>query len=204
MAFDRNRNAKLIIPLALAAWLGGIVLSREGVPAWLKAIFVVAFAIAVPVVVFYLFGEAGWRQLARRFRAAEPWPGEWQRCPTGQMALVGVDHPDFRKVKMRFVGGSLSVATSAEALHLSTMFSGLPILSQFFPRLQIPWSAVSRAREFEAPGWFAPGSEPGMLLQAAYDPNYTGKFIELEIGEPTVFVQVPAWILGENLKRILP
>jgi hypothetical protein len=201
MKYDKNRNAKLIIPLALIAWIGGIVLTREGVPTAIAAIFVSAFAVAVPGIVFYLIGEAGWRLLAKRYRATAAQSGEWHRCPTGQMARVGVDHPDFRRVKMRFVG-SLRVATNADALHLSTLVSGVPVLSWFFPSLEIPWAAVSKAHEFEAPGWFTPGSEPGAMLQVAYDPNYTGKFIEMEVGDPPVFIQLPAWILGENLGRI--
>jgi len=202
MKYDRNKNAKVIVPLAIAAWLAGIVVFKGGVGAAFEVVFFVAFVIAVPCVVFYLIGESGWRRLAQRFRATEPYSGEWQLCATGQMALVNVDHADFHKVKMRFVGGSLRVATTPEALHLTTMASGLPVLRWFFPSLQIPWAAVSKAHAFEAPGWFTPASEPGMLLQIAYDPNYTGKFIEMEIGEPPVFIQLPAYILGENFSRL--
>ena len=53
MKYDKYRNAKLIIPLALMAWIGGIVLTREGVPVAIAAIFVSAFAIAVPGAVSY-------------------------------------------------------------------------------------------------------------------------------------------------------
>lgn len=202
MKHDPNRNAKVIIPLALAAWLGGILVFREDVPAVFEIVYVAAFAIAVPVVVFYLIGETGWRALAKRYRASAPFAGTWTLCATGQVALVSVDHPEFHKVKMRFVGGSLRVAITADALHLTTMLSGLPVLRWFFPSLQIPWAAVSKAHAFEAPGWFTPPSEPGALLQIAYDPNYTGKFIEMEIGDPTVFVQLPAAILGDAIARL--
>jgi len=202
MNYDRNKNAKVIIPLVLVAWLGGILVFKGGVPAIFEVLFVVAFAVAVPTVVFYLIGEAGWRRLAKGYRASEAYGGEWVMVATGQMALVSVDHADFHKVKMRFVGGALRVASTAEALHLATMLSKVPVLGLFFPELRIPWTAVTRAHEFEAPGWFAPASEPGMLLQVAYDPNYTGKFIEMEIGEPTVFVQLPASMLGEGLGRL--
>jgi len=202
MKYDPNRNAKVIIPLAIAAGLGGILVSRDGVPAVFEVAFGVAFAAAIPAAVFYLIGEAGWRALARRYRARVQYSGDWQLCATGQMARVSVDHPKFRKVKMRFVGGSLRVATTADALHLTTMFSGLPVLRWFFPSLQIPWAAVSKAHVFEAPGWFAPLREPGTLLRVAYDPNYTGKFIEMEVGEPPVFIQLPAAILGEGASRL--
>lgn len=200
--YDKNRNAKVIIPLAVAAWLGGILLSREGVPPIFEVVFFVAFAIAVPVVVFYLIGETGWRALAKLYGTTEPDRIERQPCATGQMALVSVDHPEFHQAKMRFVGGSLLVATTADALHLATMVSALPVLRWFFPSLKIPWAAITKAHAFEAPGWFAPPSEPGTLLQVAYDPNYTGKFIEMEIGDPTVFIQLPAAILGKSLARL--
>ena len=202
MKHDPNRNAKVIIPLAIAAWLGGLVVFREGVPAIFEVVFVVGFAIAIPAVVFYLIAEAGWRALAKGHRATAPFEGAWQGCATGQMALVGVDHPEFHKVKMRFVGGSLRVATTADALHLSTMVSGLPVFRWFFPALRIPWSAVSKAHAFEAPGWFTPASAPGTVLQVAYDPNYTGKFIEMEVGDAPVFIQLPAYILGEGVSRL--
>ena len=202
MKYDPNRNAKVIIPLVLAAWLGDILVFREGVPAVFEVVYVAAFAIAVPVVVFFLIGEAGWRALAKRYRASVLFAGTWTLCPTGQMALVSVDHPEFHKVKMRFVGGCLRVATTADALHLTTLVSGLPVLRWFFPTLQIPWAAVSKAHAFEAPGWFTPASEPGTLLQVAHDPNYTGKFIEMEVGDPSVFIQLPAEILGEGVSRL--
>lgn len=202
MKYDPNRNAKVIIPLALAVWLGGILAFMSGAPAVVEIVYVVAFAVAVPVVVFYLIGEAGWRALARHFRATAPFKGTWQPCPTGQMALVSVDHPEFHKARMRFVGGSLRVATTDDALLLSTMVSGIPILGWFLPSLRIPWTAVSRGHAFEAPGWVTPARESGALLQVSFDPNYTGTFIELEAGDPLVFIQLPAGILGQGVSRL--
>jgi len=67
---------------------------------------------------------------------------------------------------------------------------------------RIPWSAVTTATTYEAPGWFRPPSEPGTLIQAAYDPNYTGTFVELVVGEPPVFLQLPADLLGEGMSRL--
>jgi hypothetical protein len=197
-----NRNAQVIIPFAIGVWLLGVVAFTAGLPPIFEVLFVVAFAVAVPLVVFYLMSAGGWRQLARPFRAEQPYSGEWVGCATGQMAIVSVDHPQFNQVKMRFVGGSLRVASTVEALHLKTIFTRLPLLGMFVPELRIPWSRVTRAREFEAPGWFAPLREPGTLLQVAYDPNYTGTFIELEAGEPTVYIQLPETILGEGLHRL--
>ena len=196
---DRNRNAKVIIPLAIAAWLGGILVFATGAPLVLQVLFIVAFALAVPVTVLYLISASGWRQLARYHKVRSPVAGDWRGIPTGQMALVSVDHPDFDKVKMRFVGGTLRVAVAPEGLGLSTPISRIPVVSWWFPTLHIPWSAVTSAREFEAPGRFTPPSSPGALLQIAYDPNYTGTFVELEIGTPPVFVQLPQPLFGDAL-----
>ena len=198
-----SKNAKVIIPAAIVAWLFAIAVFVGDAPAVVKGVYVVAFAIGVPLMVFYLMAETGWRALAKSYREIVPFAGPWKRCATGQMALVSVHHPDFQRMKMRFVGGVLWVGTTADALYLSTLFSRVSILRLFFPTLQIPWSAVSRAHEFDAPGWFGPLREPGTLLQVAYDPNYTGKFIEMEIGEPPVFLQLSEEILGEAVSRLL-
>ena len=200
---DSNKNAKVIIPVAIVAWLLAIPVFKGGAPVVIQGAYVVAFAIGVLLMVFYLIAETGWRALAKSYREIVSFAGPWKPCATGQMALVSVHHPDFQRMKMRFVGGSLRVGITAEALYLSTLFSRLPILRLFFPTLQIPWSAVSKAHSFDAPGWFTPASEPGSLLQVAYDPNYTGKFIEMEIGESPVFLQLSEDILGEAVSRLL-
>jgi hypothetical protein len=118
------------------------------------------------------------------------------------MALVSVDHPDFARTKMRFVGGTLRVAVTDAGLGLATPVSRVPGLSLVFPTLFVPWPATTSAREFEAPGWFRPPSNPGVLLQAGYDPNYTGTFVELEIGTPPVFIQLPELLVGEATRSL--
>ena len=199
-----NRNAIVIIPLAIAAWLGGIFVFQPGTPVALQVAFVVAFVIAIPVVVFYLMSSMGWSALARRFRATERFRGDWKAVPTGQMSTVSVDHPDFVKNRLRLVGGTLRVGSTPTALHLSMLLSRVPILGRFFPDVQIPWSSVTSARPFEAPGWFRPLREPGTVLQVGYDPNYTGTFVEIVVGEPPVFIQLPQAVVGEAASRVRP
>jgi hypothetical protein len=80
-------NAKVIIPLAIGAWLVGIIVATMDVPGVVVAALIVAFVVTVPLVVFYLMAAAGWRPL-KRCRARERFGGEWRMCPTGQMALV--------------------------------------------------------------------------------------------------------------------
>lgn len=194
-----SKNAKVVIPLAVAVWILGILVFETGAPAVAEAAFFVAFMIVVPLVVLYLLTETGWRTLSKSYPQRRPFNGRWQLCATGQMAMVSVDHPDYQRSKARFLG-MLRVGASDEALYLSTLVSKLPVLSAFFPTVQILWTAVSSARGYEAGGWVA--QQSGALLQATYDPNYTGTFLELQIGSPTVFIQLPRAILGDHVSRL--
>ena len=197
-----NKNAKVIIPFVLVTWVAAIVLFRVEAPVAAQAAFVVVVAIAIPVMVFYLMAEMGWSALAKRFRSRESFKGAWKACATGQMAHVSVDDPEFQRNKLRLVGGTLRLGIDREALYLSMLFSKVPLLGRFFPDVRIPWSAITTARTFEAPGWFRPTSQPGTLLQAGYDPNYTGTFVEIVVGNPPVYLQLPENMLGEALPHL--
>ncbi len=140
--------------------------------------------------------------LATQFRAREPYKGLWTPCPTGQMALVSVDDLDFQRNKLRLVGGTLRLGITTDAIYLSMLFSKIPVFGRFFPDVEIPWSAVRTARTYEAKGWFKAASEPGTIVQAAYDPNYTGTFVELVVGEPPVFIQLSEDMLGDGVSRL--
>jgi len=83
MKYDRNKNAKVIIPLAIAVWLGGILVFEGGAPALFEALFVVAFFIAVPTAVFYLISASGWRPLAKHSRAPERYAASGSYTATG-------------------------------------------------------------------------------------------------------------------------
>ena len=196
-----NKNARVIIPLAVGAWLASMVVFSDGAPAVLGVAFTVALLATIPTVVFYLMAEQGWSTLARRYRDGPSFSGTWRPCPSAQMSTVSIDHADFAKNRLRFVS-TLRLGTAADALHLSMLFSKVPLLGRFFPEVRIPWRAVTSARTYEAPGWVAPMSQPGTLLRASYDPNYTGTFVELSIGDPPVFLQLPLALLGEDASRL--
>jgi hypothetical protein len=196
-----NKNARVIIPLALAVPLVVFILEKTEAPKAIYAAFWAGFALAIPLLVFYLMAETGWSTLARRFRQIAPFNGAWRQCPTGYMALVSMDDPDYQSSKMGFIS-TLRVGTTVDGLYLSMLFSKIPILGLFFPNVQIPWSTVGKARSFEAQGFFSANQNPGALVQVNYDPNYTGTYIELEIGEPPVFLQLPAGVLGDAIARL--
>lgn len=195
----RNRNAKFIIPLALGAPLVVFILDRTEAPRAVYVACAIGFALAIPLLVFYLMAQTGWSTLAKRFRQSAPFNGAWRSCPTAYMAPVSMDDSGYQSSKMGFIS-TLRVGTSAEGLYLSMLFSRIPILGLFFPNVQIPWSAIGKARTFDAPGFFQKGDV--VLVQVNYDPNYTGAFVELEIGDPPVFLQLPVGILGDAIRRL--
>ncbi len=197
----KNKIPRVVIPLAIGVWLLGIAVFKTGAPAVFETIFVLAFVVAIPTIVFYLMAEQGWSTLAKRYRSTVPFTGTWQACPTGQLATVRVGHPEFNQRRLRLVS-TLRVGTTPEALYLSMLFSKIPFLGRFFPDVRIPWAAINSARTYEAPGWFTPQRQPGTVFQAAYDPNYTGTFVELEVGRPPVFIQLPLPILGDAASRL--
>jgi len=197
----QNRNARLIIPTVLIFWLLSLVVFTPRTPEWIEGLFVFGFVLWILLLVFYLMAETGWRALTRNYPAVIPFPGIWQRCATGHMAPVSVSDPDYDRRKGRFVG-TLRIGTTPESLYLSTFFSQIPLLQRFFPPLQIPWSAVTQARIYDASGWVAPPSKPGTLVQITYDPGYTGKFVEIQVGQPPVFIQLPANLLGDGVSRL--
>jgi hypothetical protein len=197
-----NRNARVIIPLALGIWLasiGIITLAPDGLEGPLFGLLVVSMAIAIPLVVLYLLSAGGWRALARSYRLGSPYQGDWQTCAAGAMAPVSVDDPRYARERAYFIG-VLRVATDEGGLYLSTPVSRLPIFSAFFPPLLIPWREVVSARPYQARGWISGGGGDG--IRARYDPNYTGTFIELRAGEALAFIQLPESVLAEHLPQL--
>jgi hypothetical protein len=163
-----NKNAKVIIPLAVGIWLLSIIFLQTGMPQAVQTGFLVVLVLGMVV---------------------------------GQMAMVSVNHPQYQRNTLR-LASTLRVGTAADALYLSTLFSRLPVLGLFFPTVRIAWPAISKATPYEAPGWVGANQGTGALLQATYDPNYTGTFVELEVGDPPVFLQLPADVLGDELSRL--
>jgi hypothetical protein len=196
-----NKNARVIIPLALVFWLLAIVVFRTDTPPFVEIAFALIFVLTVLGAVFYLIADMGWSPLAARYRSTGSFTGTWLLGATVHMSRVSVHHPQYARNVMRFIF-MLRIGTSDHGLHLSTLLSRVPILGRLFPALHIPWSAVTKASTFEPPGWVRPPSEPGAVLQIAYDPNYTGTFAELEIGQPPVFLQLPLNILGVFASRL--
>lgn len=197
---DQNKIPRIVIPLALLGWAGGVLATQVDSPL-VTVIWVVTLAVVTPVAVFYLLAEQGWSTLARRFRSRQRYNGPWQTIPSAGVSLVSTESLQYAKQRVR-LAGALRIATSDDALHLSLLFGRIPILGLFFPDLRIPWQDVTSARPYEAPGWVTPTSQPGALLQATYDPNYKGTFVELTAGQPPVFIQLPAAVLEEHKKRL--
>jgi hypothetical protein len=186
-------NWKFIIPAVIALWLLMPIVFAPGRPGWLYPLAGVAcFLFIAGLVGFLLVRQTAWNELAMRYPARGPAPRPWRTCRTVVIARVPLDDPTFEQQKVRLVF-ILRLATSPDALY----FSAIPPFGLLVPPLQIPWSAISRARAFDASGWVRSPRDPGALVQLTYDPGYTGEFLELQVREPELFIHLPALALGE-------
>jgi hypothetical protein len=191
-------NWKFIIPTAFGLWLLMPIAFSPGRPAWFYvAVGVGCFILIGGLVAYLILRNSGWIELARRYPTQQSPPGPWRNCRTVVMALVPLDDPGFEQAKVRWVS-ILRAATTDESFHLAP----IPPLRPLLPALEIPWTAVQQARPFDARGWVRGPQEPEALIQLNYDPGYTGAFVELELREPTVFLQLPLAALGEGAARL--
>jgi hypothetical protein len=189
-------NWKFIIPAAIGFWLLMPIVFTPGRPGWVYPLAGVAcFLFIAGLVGFLLLRQTAWHELATRYPARGPVPGPWRHCRTVVIARVPLDDPTYEQQKVRLVH-ILRAATTPDALHLSA----IPPLRLLVPPLQIPWAAISRARGLDASVWVRGPRDPGALIQLTYDPGYTGEFVELEVREPHMFMQLPAPALGDAAK----
>jgi len=191
-------NAKFIIPAAIGLWLLGPILFAPNRPGWVHVVGGIGCFLGIAGLVgFLLIRNTGWPALAARYPARHAVPGPWHPCRTVVMALVPVEDPGYERAKVRIVS-ILRVATTEESLNLAAIGPLRPII----PALQIPWTAMVRARRLDPSGWVRGPQEPGALFQLTYDPGYTGDFVEIELHEPTVFLQLPLGVLGEAAGKL--
>jgi hypothetical protein len=186
-------NAKIIIPLAIALWLITPLFFSANLPGWAHALGGIAcFVVIAGVVAFLLVRQTAWHELAERYPVKLPVSGPWKTCRTAVIARVSLDDPSYeqQKVRLFFI---LRMAPGPDALNLAP----IPVLRPLVPALQIPWSAITHARVFDASGWVRAPSGPVGVVQVGYDPGYKGQFVELQLREPHVFLQLPLELLGE-------
>ncbi|HEX7052571.1 MAG TPA: hypothetical protein VF211_01400 [Burkholderiales bacterium] len=184
--------ARFVIPAAIGVWLVGIVISREGVPGWVRvAAGVATAAFILALLGFLLVRQSGWRELARRYPGDRLRAASWRSCRTAILSRVGRAHPAFRRSRLvlRFL---VRVDADERALHLSLPWPVALVL----PPISIPWSQVAAIERFEPPGWMPPQGEAGTVANVLYDPGYRGGFFEIEVAEPTWFLQLPAHLVG--------
>lgn len=122
---------------------------------------------------------------------------------TFNMSLVRVGESNYGRLKAWFIG-TLPLAVAEDGIHLATLASYVPLFKLIFPSLCIPWQFVKSAGSFEAPGWVQVGTASAAILQATYDPGCKGQFLELEVGEPPMFLQMSADLLGDKVNRLPP
>jgi hypothetical protein len=191
-------NAKFIIPAAIGLWLVSILVFSDRVPGWVEVAAGLAMILFIAwLVAFLILRQSGWHDLARAYPARPPLAGTWQTCRTAVMAGVSLDSPEYERRKVRF-NFIVRVGCDDQALYVSA----LPILRPLLPPMRIPWSAMANARYFDASGWVNAPRDPGALLQLTYDPGYKGQFVEIEVTQPKIFLQLPAHLLAEALPHL--
>jgi hypothetical protein len=191
---DKNKIAKVVIPLAIIFWLLGILIKYA--PPFFLAVYVVAFIVSILAALLYLFNQTGYSELAQRYPEKVPFRDRFLNCPTLHVSTVSVTDPDYNRLKTRYVG-LMAIGASPDFLYIAPIFRNVPILRNLLPTAQIPWSAITSANSYSGSGFVQSPSSPGTLLQITYDPGMKGDLLELGIGEPPVFIQLKADILGD-------
>jgi hypothetical protein len=186
-------NAKFIIPTAIVFWLVTPLFISLNLPGWVNGLGVIASILFIAgLVAFLMARQTAWHALAEQYPVKLPVNGPWKTCRTAVIARVGVDDPTYEQQKVRLVF-VLRLALGPNALNLAV----IPVFRALAPPVQIPWSAIARARILDASGWVRAPSDPGAAFQLTYDPGYKGQFVELQVREPQVFIQLPLELLGE-------
>ena len=191
-------NSKFIIPAAIVFWLVGIFVFKNETPDWLKIVTAVVLFLAIVILVGFLFlRQSSWRKLAQKFPSTQPFTGLLKTCQTAVIDSISITAPNYTKPKVR-LNFIVKVGSDADALYIST----IKIFRALLPTIQIPYSAITSTRYFDAAGWVKAPSSPGSLINLQYDPGYKGQFLEIEISEPKIFIQLPASQLTEAIQYL--
>lgn len=191
----RLDNARIILPLVAAVLVLAWLIQAGMLPTWLTNLGWAPLFAAVWFVIGYLFvKQSGWRALARKYPAEPPLRTPWRTCPTAVMATVELGSASYERRKVR-LNSIVRVGVDDQALYVSAIW----VFALLFPPMRIPWSAIARVRYFDPSGWYKYTPKPGMVFQLNYDPGYTGQFVEIQIAEPTTFLQLPAGLLSEAI-----
>lgn len=191
-------NWKFIIPTAIGLWLLLPRVLESNLPPWAKVSVCVAAALLIAGLVgFLLVRQTAWFDLAQRYPARLPVSEPWRWCRTAVLSRAALDAPTYEQEKVR-LHSILRVAATHDALNLAA----IPVFRPLIPPVQIPWSAIAHARAFDGSGWIQPPSNPGAFFQLSYDPGSKGRFAELELTDPRLFIQLPAEALGSAWDRL--
>lgn len=98
------------------------------------------------------------------------------------MAPVSYEDPGFVRVKHR-LAGIVRIGATPEALFLRCVKPFYFLL----PPLQIPWSAMS-SRTLEVSRLMPTLGRPGPIIQANFEIGPGGRFVELHLKEPPVYI----------------
>jgi hypothetical protein len=175
------------------------ILSLTGyLPEWIsRAILGTGLFVATFGLVLVLFvRQSRWRRLSARYPASPAFTGTWRTCRTSIVSPVALGESGYRQNKVVFIF-AMRVGADEQALYLS----GASVFRLLLPPVRVPWSAIVRVRHFEANAWT---DRPQALhtVQFVYDPGYSGPFVELEVADPHLFIQLPAAQIKEALAHL--
>jgi hypothetical protein len=175
----------------------GILLSlaQSGhLPIWIPYVLL---GISVPfLIVFLMVHQSGWHRLAAHYPLRSGFAGPWRTCRTVVLSPVAQGARGYESSKVWLVF-AMRVGADEEALYLS----GASVFRPVFPPVRIPWSAIDHVRYFEASPWVNL-SPPVKTIRFNYDPGYSGPFVEIQVADPSVFIQVPRAEVKEALAHL--
>ncbi len=195
MARKTFDNSKFILPFVSIVFLSVLAAQYVRFPTFLIIVAGVAFAAGVLCLIAYLFvRQTGWRDLWHKYPAARTMTDASQTCRTAILATVGLDDPNYRrsKVRLNFI---VRVRSDDQALYVSA----IRLFALLFPPVRVPWAAIAKVKYFDPSGWYTYSGKAGFAFQLNYDPGYAEQFVEIQIAEPTTFIQLPTALLREAI-----
>lgn len=172
-----------IIGAAVFFWLTGDLVFNARVPEGVQVAFGFLFILVVAGLVGFLISRgSAWHALSRKYPARSPYRGQWKASGYFLMAPVNYEDPDFVRRKHR-LSGIVRIGTTPEALFLRCVKPFYFLL----PPLQIPWSAMS-SRTLEVSRLMPTLGRPGPIIQANFEIGPGGRFVELHLKEPPVYI----------------
>ena len=180
----------IIVGAAVFFWLaGGWVFSGGVSSSWQVAVGIAFFLAIAGMVGFFLSRGSAWHALSQKYPARSPYPGQWQASGYFLMAPVAYGDPEFMRRKHR-LAGIVRMGSTPDALFLRC----IKPFHFLLPPLQIPWRETT-SRTVEVGRLMGMQGQAGPIIQANFEIGPGGKFVELHLNEPPVYILFESHLL---------